>query len=59
MPEEGKNNSACGSEKTINYEFEDYMHVAVIASKKRRELAYIVRKGEFTMAKDISLPSFQ
>ena len=60
MPEDSKNNGACSGKKTINCEFEDYMHAGeVVASEKRRELAYIVRKGGIILTEDISLPSFQ
>jgi len=46
MPENSEKNCACGGKKRINCEFEDYMHAGkVVASEKRREPAYIVRKG--------------
>jgi len=50
MPENSDKNCACGGEKRIHCEFEDYMHAGkVVASEKRREPAYIVRKDEIIM----------
>ena len=59
MPENSEKNCACGGEKRINCELEDYMHAGkVVAPEKRIELAYIVRKGGIIVAENAILPSF-
>jgi len=62
MPENGKNNSAHSSNKTINCKFKDYMHhdVGDVASEKRWSPAHkVCNGGIITIDDDISLPSFQ
>ena len=52
MPEESEKNRACSGNKRINCEFEDHIHAGkVVASEKRTEPAYVVRKDGIIVGK--------